>query len=736
MQILKLLIFVFSFSCFAEGPVHVKHDILDSQEIVTESNGKGVEKQLLKVDLSQFISFESGPITIFLDLPTSVTTEFYLVDRKHKVVKKEIYKERKRKVRSQGSGFVPSIEILQRHIVSHELYILVEKPIFLEISFSVLDSKEFRRFEGMKISTTLLFLGGATAVGLFILCFSLILRDLSFLYYFLFLLFVTPSSADVRGVIQFLSNGYMDYGSTFRLISSNLSFAFCLLFTSEYFKVKKYSKTLWRVSSCITMLFFLNVISIGVLSIFDVNILAIVQKSFLIYFSLFIGISLFIPSYFFKISKRESLVYFFTWGGFFCFVTIWVLALIGVLEFHHWMNGILYLGFIFQSLILMFGVWNLNEKELVSSLKAKESLKLKNLLRVVCHDSINLLNVALAQSDNMIEDNQQDPNVNLKAWKKVNDATKDQIELLNHVRKVDAIESGKIKLELSPTNINTLILRAPEIFESNLKNKNIHIELDLSDGLPLVDVEPVSMLNNVINNLVSNAIKFSYKDGVIHISSKVEGDYVIVSIRDNGMGMPEELLGKLFSSTEKTSRKGTNDEEGTGFGMPLVKTTLEAFGADISVTSTEGSGSEFVLRLNYSSEIAEKNTQTEFLKTSFPNLKLIVLDDDVNIRDLLRLWLNKLKVQFKLCSQYSHLIEELKKNHYDVLFLDQNLDGELGTNLMTEIYNISKNKNIMIFIMSADNASVKELSLEKGPDGFIDKPITKKKLVHYLSKVH
>ena len=734
MQILKLLIFVFSFSCFAEGPVHVKHDILDSQEIVTESNGKGVEKQLLKVDLSQFISFESGPITIFLDLPTSVTTEFYLVDRKHKVVKKEIYKERKRKVRSQGSGFVPSIEILQRHIVSHELYILVEKPIFLEISFSVLDSKEFRRFEGMKISTTLLFLGGATAVGLFILCFSLILRDLSFLYYFLFLLFVTPSSADVRGVIQFLSNGYMDYGSTFRLISSNLSFAFCLLFTSEYFKVKKYSRTLWRVSSCITMLFFLNVISIGVLSIFDVNILAIVQKSFLIYFSLFIGISLFIPSYFFKISKRESLVYFFTWGGFFCFVTIWVLALIGVLEFHHWMNGILYLGFIFQSLILMFGVWNLNEKELVSSLKAKESIKLKNLLRVVCHDSINLLNVALAQSDNMIEDNQQDPNVNLKAWKKVNDATKDQIELLNHVRKVDAIESGKIKLELSPTNINTLILRAPEIFESNLKNKNIHIELDLSDGLPLVDVEPVSMLNNVINNLVSNAIKFSYKDGVIHISSKVEEDYVIVSIRDNGMGMPEELLGKLFSSTEKTSRKGTNNEEGTGFGMPLVKTTLQAFNAEISVSSIENKGSEFVLRLKKSTQSDTKIAAVEDFETFSPDLKVVALDDDVNIRELLNIWLVKLNVHFHLCSEYNCLINEITNVHYDVLLLDQNLEGELGTNLIQEICRSSKNKDLSIVIMSADNISVRELSLERPPDGYIDKPITKKKLESCLSK--
>jgi len=119
----------------------------------------------------------------------------------------------------------------------------------------------------------------------------------------------------------------------------------------------------------------------------------------------------------------------------------------------------------------------------------------------------------------------------------------------------------------------------------------------------MVVAEEASLRKQVIGSLISNSIKFSYPGAKIWIKLSIRDKYFIFIMEDNGIGMPLEIMAKLFSSSSESSRQGTSGETGTGFGMPLVKKYIESYGGSIDVNSTEAgeddsrSGSQFVVKL-------------------------------------------------------------------------------------------------------------------------------------------
>lgn len=123
------------------------------------------------------------------------------------------------------------------------------------------------------------------------------------------------------------------------------------------------------------------------------------------------------------------------------------------------------------------------------------------------------------------------------------------------------------------------------VFEAKLLDKGIKLNYEDKLNGAKLDAEIVSLTNNVTNNLVSNAIKFSFKNDTINIVAKDDGDRIKVEISDPGTGIPSELVDKIFDPDVHTSRKGTEGEKGTGFGLPIVKEYLDMYGASIEVKS-------------------------------------------------------------------------------------------------------------------------------------------------------
>jgi two-component system sensor histidine kinase VicK len=106
------------------------------------------------------------------------------------------------------------------------------------------------------------------------------------------------------------------------------------------------------------------------------------------------------------------------------------------------------------------------------------------------------------------------------------------------------------------------------------------------------------MIKRVFGNLLSNAIKFTRPGGFIEVSVKTVAEKVVVSFRDNGIGIPETLIGKIFNKYTTAGRKGTEGESSTGLGMHIVKTLLDLHKAQIKVESKEMVGTTFVIEFS------------------------------------------------------------------------------------------------------------------------------------------
>jgi signal transduction histidine kinase len=107
----------------------------------------------------------------------------------------------------------------------------------------------------------------------------------------------------------------------------------------------------------------------------------------------------------------------------------------------------------------------------------------------------------------------------------------------------------------------------------------------VSDQTVAALAEPKVIGNHVLNNLLSNAIKFSYPDSTIEVNVDNRESEVVISVTDHGVGIPQDLIKRLFDPFSRTTRRGTNGEPGTGFGMLTVKSFVDMFGGRIEVSS-------------------------------------------------------------------------------------------------------------------------------------------------------
>jgi PAS domain S-box-containing protein len=135
-----------------------------------------------------------------------------------------------------------------------------------------------------------------------------------------------------------------------------------------------------------------------------------------------------------------------------------------------------------------------------------------------------------------------------------------------------------------------------EFITGSMQKKEIEIIYDIPEGLSVF--ADVQMVESMIRNLISNAVKFTPKGGRITVlAKKIKGNFIEVAIRDTGFGMNKELIGKLFKLDEQTGRKGTEGEPSTGLGLIICKDFVEKHGCKIWAESEEGKGSTFCFTL-------------------------------------------------------------------------------------------------------------------------------------------
>ncbi len=215
----------------------------------------------------------------------------------------------------------------------------------------------------------------------------------------------------------------------------------------------------------------------------------------------------------------------------------------------------------------------------------------ENLLSILSHDIRSPLTVTLATLDAM---KSKVPMSAEKMERRLSLARESVIRierLLGSIRSLLAAQSGKVEMRRDACVLEQLIAELCILYHDNLARKDLRLEVEnkLQHSCKILG-DPDLLVLSVFGNLLSNAIKFSPRGRSIHICLQLKDEGVCVTVKDEGLGISAELLPHLFSDEHPTTRKGTENEEGTGFGLPLAAEIVKLHGGTIVVESPVKSG--------------------------------------------------------------------------------------------------------------------------------------------------
>lgn len=233
------------------------------------------------------------------------------------------------------------------------------------------------------------------------------------------------------------------------------------------------------------------------------------------------------------------------------------------------------------------------KQELESTIESRDTL-----YSVIAHDlrsplgSLKMMNNAIL----MMVDKEKVGDEVFEMLQMMNKTSEEIFLLLDNLLKWAKNRLNKQNIFRQQTDINSIIDSTAEIYMPMAQQKKVTIIMqDLDKELTgFVDID---MLKTVVRNLISNAMKFSFAEGTITISSHMEGDFVIISVKDTGKGIKKEDQDKLLKQNTHFTTYGTNNEKGSGLGLMLCKDFVELHGGKLWFESEEGTGTTFFFSL-------------------------------------------------------------------------------------------------------------------------------------------
>lgn len=179
-------------------------------------------------------------------------------------------------------------------------------------------------------------------------------------------------------------------------------------------------------------------------------------------------------------------------------------------------------------------------------------------------------------------------------------------KLTNSLLTLNNLNTRGMLLDRTDFNINETIRRTAASFEGICRKKTIAIELILTGDEMHVNAD-IDKIQQVLYNLIDNAIKFSHNDSVIRVETSLKKNKLFVSVKDTGIGIPKDDLKMIWDRFYKSDLSRGKDKKGTGLGLSIVKEIINCHGENINVISTEGVGSEFIFSLSLSADNEEED---------------------------------------------------------------------------------------------------------------------------------
>ncbi|MBI9065741.1 MAG: response regulator [Salinivirgaceae bacterium] len=320
--------------------------------------------------------------------------------------------------------------------------------------------------------------------------------------------------------------------------------------------------------------------------------------------------------------------------------------------------------------------------------------------------------------------------------------------VINDILDFSKIESGKLTLEQIDFDFRNLVKHTINTLTVKSQEKQIELKYDISDDIPNVIIGDPVRLNQILINLLGNAIKFTSSGGYVRLAAttgKLVDNKIklLFKIEDNGIGVPKDKLTDIFQSFTQGESDTTRKFGGTGLGLSIVKQLIELQDGEIAVESTIGVGTSFtfyiMLKIGDDKNVVSKSDKRYSMnRTGSDEMKILLVEDNIINQqlafDTIKTW-NK-KIEIDLADNGKIALEKIQANTYHLVLMDIQMPEMDGNEATVAIRKLDSEKcKIPIVAMTAHALkNEKENCLKMGMDDYISKPFDPEDLFDKILK--
>jgi signal transduction histidine kinase/CheY-like chemotaxis protein len=361
-----------------------------------------------------------------------------------------------------------------------------------------------------------------------------------------------------------------------------------------------------------------------------------------------------------------------------------------------------------------------NEADIATRAKSSFLANMSHELRTPMNAIIGMTTIGLSGSDIERKD---------YSLKKIDDASKHLLGVINDILDVSKIEAGKFELSEVEFDFEKMLNRSVNVIGFRVDEKKQKFTVYVDKSIPRLLVGDDQRLAQVITNLLGNAVKFTPENGYVHINTYFLGEEsgvctIKIAVTDTGIGISPEQQEKLFKSFQQAEDSTSRKFGGTGLGLVISKNIIEMMGGEIWVESELGKGSTFAFTIKKRrGEILRQNADNNI---TWESVRILAVDDDEYILKDFKGIVEGLGAKCDTALNAKDALGFIERGiEYDIYFIDWIMPEKDGIELTKELKRKSQatSNSVVVMISSAEYSIVAEKARNAGVDKFLQKPL-------------